>query len=141
MFFHCIRNISESLSLKNYCVNSFFSTIIQFFLGMDWESTSPSPRSRIWKFLRLPHPQDRVENPPFCSFISFLIVLVTPFNKILESSRAWTIFIMSFISSFEITKIVVPETCIFFRISASIAEAAAVIYSIMILKTDQIELF
>ena len=27
-------------------------------------------------------------NSPFCSFVLFLIVLVTPFNKILESSRA-----------------------------------------------------
>ena len=60
---------------------------------------------------------------------------MTPFNKILESSRAWTIFIMSFISLFEIIKVVVhgaedkgrPEPCIFFWIPASIAEAAAVI--------------
>ena len=34
---------------------------------------------------------------------------------------------MSFISSFEIIKVVVPEPCIFFWIPASIAEAAAVI--------------
>ena len=35
---------------------------------------------------------------------------------------------MSFISSFEITKVVAPEPCVFFFwISASIAEAAAVI--------------
>ena len=34
-FFHCIRNISESLYLKNYCVISFFSKIIKFFLGVD----------------------------------------------------------------------------------------------------------
>ena len=33
-------------------------------------------------------PNDIFENPPFCSFASFLIVLVTPFSKILESSRA-----------------------------------------------------
>ena len=52
---------------------------------------------------------------------------MTPFNKILESSRAWTIFIMSFISSFEIIKAVVSEPYIFFWIPASIAEAAAVI--------------
>ena len=45
----------------------------------------------------------------------------------LESSRAWTIFIMLFISSFEIIEVVVPEPRIFFWISASIAEAAAVI--------------
>ena len=34
---------------------------------------------------------------------------------------------MSFISSFEIIKVVVPEPCIFFRLLASIAQAAAVI--------------
>ena len=34
---------------------------------------------------------------------------------------------MSFISSFEIIKVVVPEPCILFSIPASIAEAAAVI--------------
>ena len=34
---------------------------------------------------------------------------------------------MSFISSFEIINVVVPEPCIFFSIPASIAEAAAVI--------------
>ena len=30
-----------------------------------------------------------LKNLPFCSFVSFLIVLVTPFSKKLESSRAW----------------------------------------------------
>ena len=34
---------------------------------------------------------------------------------------------MSFISSFEIIKVVVPKPCVFFRIPASIAEAVAVI--------------
>ena len=34
---------------------------------------------------------------------------------------------MSFISLFEIIKVVVPEPCIFFRIPASTAEAAAVV--------------
>ena len=42
-----------------------------------------------------------------------------------ESSR--TFFIISFISSFEIIKVVISELCIFFWIPASIAEAAAVI--------------
>ena len=76
-------------------------------------------------------PSNVLKNPPFCPFVSFLIVLVTTFNKILESSRAWTIFIMSFISLFEIIKVVAckakdegwPEPCIW--ITASIAEAAA----------------
>ena len=85
---------------------------------------------------------------------------MTPFSKMLELSIAWTIFIISFIPSFEIIKVVVPEPCIFFWIPASIAEAAAVIpngaktffvkgiatfinrpANLVILKTLQIELF
>ena len=76
-------------------------------------------------------PKSGLKNPPFCSFVSFLIALVTHFNKILKSSRAWTIFIMPFICLFEIIKVVAckaedkgwPEPCIW--IPASIAEAAA----------------
>ena len=63
----------------------------------------------------------------FCSFVSFLIVFVTPLNEILQSLRAWAIFIMSSISLFEIIKAVVPEQGIFFWIPASVAKAAAVI--------------
>ena len=33
-------------------------------------------------------PNNILRNPPFCSFVSFLIVLVTPFNKIFQSSKA-----------------------------------------------------
>ena len=44
-----------------------------------------------------------------------------------ESPRTWAIFIISFISSFEIIKVIISEPCIFFWIPASIAEAAAVI--------------
>ena len=69
-------------------------------------------------------PNNMFNNPPFYSFVSLLVVLVTPFNKILESSIAWTIFIMPFISLF---KVVVPEPSVFFWIPASVAEAAAVI--------------
>ena len=72
-------------------------------------------------------PYNIPKNPPFCYFVSFLIVCVTPLSKLLEPSRASTIFIMSFISLFEIVKVVIPEPCIFFWITASIAEAAAVI--------------
>ena len=107
-------------------------------------------------------PNNMLKYPPVCSFVLFSIILVTPFNKILESSRASTIFIMSFISLFEIIKVVVPKPCIFFWMPASIAEAAAVIpneakiflskeqllslmnllvYVIMILKILQIGLF
>ena len=47
----------------------------------------------------------------------------------MENSRAWTVFIMSFISLFEIIKVVVPDPCFLFCfwIPASIAEAGTVI--------------
>ena len=74
-------------------------------------------------------------NPSFCSFVSFLTVLVTLFNKILESSWAWTVFVMPFVSSFKIFKVVVreaydewwPELCIFFWMPALNVEATAAI--------------
>ena len=40
-----------------------------------------------------------LKNPPFCSLVSILIALLTPFNKIPEFSRALIIFIISFMSS------------------------------------------
>ena len=107
-------------------------------------------------------PNNMLKNPPFSSFVSFSIVLATPFINILESSRAWTIFIMSFISSFEIIKVVVPELCIFFWNPASMLKQNLLflivlkyflpkelllslmdllIYVIVILKILQIELF
>ena len=51
---------------------------------------------------------------------------MAPFNKILESLRAQIIFNISFISSFEIIKVVFPELNIFLCIPASAADAAAV---------------
>ena len=48
------------------------------------------------------------------------------FKKILEFSRACTIFIISFISSFEIINVVFPDPNIFLCIPASAADAAAV---------------
>ena len=56
-----------------------------------------------------------LKNPPFYYFLSILIVLVITFIKILELSRAWITFIISFISLFEIIKVVFPEPCIFFE--------------------------
>ena len=54
-----------------------------------------------------------------------LIVLETYFSKILKSSRAWTIFIISVISSFEIIKVVVPDPNIVLGTAASAADAAS----------------
>ena len=58
-------------------------------------------------------PNNMLKNSPFYSLVSFLIVFVTPFSNILQSSKAWTILIMSFMSLFEITKIIIPEPYIF----------------------------
>ena len=50
------------------------------------------------------------QNPPFCSFASFLIVSLTPFISKPDFSRDLTIFIISSISLFEITNdVVVPS--------------------------------
>ena len=68
-------------------------------------------------------PNNIPNHPSFCYFLSFLIVLVATFNKILECSGAWQIFIMPFPSSLEIIEVVVPKPCIIFWIPASIAEA------------------
>ena len=86
-------------------------------------SYNPVPAKR---FLNK-EPNNRPKNRLFYSFVSFLIVLVTPFNKILESWRAWTIFIMSFISSFEIIKDVVPEK--YFRLNFCINRWSSCCYS------------
>ena len=66
----------------------------------------------------------QVKNPPLYSLVSFLIVLLTPFNKIPEFSRALMIFKISFMSSCSIINLT-PEPCIFFCIPPSIADIAA----------------
>ena len=66
-------------------------------------------------------PNNIPKNPRFYSFVFCSIVLVTPFNKISESSRALTIFIISFISLFEIISVVILERCIFFSIPSFIS--------------------
>ena len=50
-----------------------------------------------------------LKNPPYCSFVSFSIALVIPFNKTLESLRASTIFKILFVFWFEVLKAVIPE--------------------------------
>ena len=70
-------------------------------------------------------PSNILKNPTLCSLFSFSIVLLTPFNKIPEFSRASIIFIISFISSCSTINFT-PEPCIFFYILPSIADIAAV---------------
>ena len=55
----------------------------------------------------------------FCCFIFYCFS--DPFKKISESARAWIIFIISFISSFQIVKVVFPEPNISLCIPASAA--------------------
>ena len=70
---------------------------------------------------------NKLKNPRFCSFTSFWTVLETTFSKIFESSSARITFIIAFISSFEIIKVVVckaedkgwPDPNIFLCIPAS----------------------
>ena len=60
-FFDCIRNISESFYLKNYCVISYFSKIIQLFLGMDC-----GVHKDMIMFLPPPPPHPPSVPPPVC---------------------------------------------------------------------------
>ena len=50
--------------------------------------TIPFPVNKFPNKLAHKVPNNTLKNPPLGSFVSFLIVLVTPFSKILESSRA-----------------------------------------------------
>ena len=67
------------------------------------------PANMLPKKLTPKVPNNILKNPPYCCFVSYLMVLVIPFNKSLESSRDRSIFIISFIFLFEIMKVVVPE--------------------------------
>ena len=79
-------------------------------------------------------PNNIVRNLPFCSFASFVIVLLTPFISKPDYSRDLTIFMISFISLFEIINVVhfakskgcVADQNIFSWIGASAVDAAAV---------------
>ena len=75
-------------------------------------------------------PRSIGRKPPFHSFVSSFIVSLTPFNSMPESSSDLAIFKMSFISPFEIIKVVVPDPSIFLFTAASVADAAAVSPSI-----------
>ena len=112
------HNISVFQSLlkdeKFHCFPVPALTILFPFLFPEPALTIPFPDNEFLNRLAPRVSNHILKNPPFCSFISFSIVLVTLFNKVLESSRACTIFIISFISSLGIIKVVVPDPCIFF---------------------------
>ena len=105
---------------------------------------TPSPalfiplRAKILPNKHAPNvPNNLLRNPNFCSLASFWTVSVTPFNNKPESSRDFTILIISSISSVDIINVVSceaedegrlwPDPNIFFCIPASAADAAAVI--------------
>ena len=71
-------------------------------------------------------PNNMPRNLPFYSFAAFLIVSLTPFFNKPDSLSDLTIFMITFICSFEITTVVVPDPNIFLWIAASAAAAAAV---------------
>ena len=101
---------------------------IPFFFFQEWLPVSaltvPCPVDKFPNKLAPKVPNNILKSPPFYSFVSFLIILVTPFSKKFESSSAWTILIISFISSFEINKVVVLDPNIFLCIPAAAAAAA-----------------
>ena len=74
-----------------------------------------------------------LRNTTFCSFSSILIVLLTPFINKPDSSKDLAIYMISFISLFEITNDVccakseecIPDSKIFLCIPVSAADAAA----------------
>ena len=71
-------------------------------------------------------PNNILKNLPFCSFASFLIVLITPSINNPDSSSELTTFMISFISLFESTNVVMADPNIFLWIAASVADATAV---------------
>ena len=68
-------------------------------------------------------PNNMPRNPTFYSFVSFSIVSLIPFINKLASSRDLIIIMRSFISSFVIISLVLPDPKIFFWIVASVADA------------------
>ena len=74
-----------------------------------------------------PNVHDNIpRNPLFYSFASFLIVSLTLFVNKPDSSSDVTIFMISFISSFEIISEVIPGPKMLFWIVAFVAYTAAV---------------
>ena len=74
---------------------------------------APLPINRFPSKLAPNVPNNILRNLSFCSFASFWIVSLKPYINKPDSSRDFTIFMISFISSLEIIKIVVPDSDIF----------------------------
>ena len=65
-----------------------------------------------------------LRNPPYCSLVSFSIVILNPFNNKPQYSGDLTILIMSLISTFHIISDVAPDPKIFLCVPASAVNAA-----------------
>ena len=70
--------------------------------------------------------KSKLRNPTICSFVLFSILLVTIYVNSPGSSGDLTIFLMSFISLFDITIAVVPDPTIFILLYDSAVKAATV---------------
>ena len=68
-----------------------------------------------------------LRNRPVCSFDSYLIVSLTPFANKPDSWKDLNIYMISFISSFEIINVVIPDPKIIFQKAVFVGGAAAVI--------------
>ena len=88
---------------------------------------TPLPVNRLPNNLAPNVPNEIPKNPPFSSFASFLIVLLTRLINKPDSLKDLTIFIISFISSYETINVVIPDQKIFSWIAASVAAAAAAV--------------
>ena len=66
------------------------------------------------------------KNLPCFSFVSFLIVSLTPFINKADFSRDLIIFMISSISLFENIDVVMPDSLTLFWIAVSLADAVAV---------------
>ena len=71
-------------------------------------------------------PNNISTRPPFRSFASFLIVLLTLFINKPDYPRDLTIFTISFISSLEIDNVVLPDLNIILWLAASVDDSVAV---------------
>ena len=86
--------------------------LITLFLGI--LTFNSSPVNRFSNKLASNVPNNVLRNPTFCYFASFLIVLPTRFINKPDFSTNLTIFMISFVSSFEIINVVIPEPKMFF---------------------------
>ena len=84
------------------------------------------PVNKFSNKLGLKVPNNIPRNPPVYSFVSFLIVSLTPFINKQDLSSDLTTFIISFISPLEIINVVAPDPNILLWIAAFVGGADAV---------------